>query len=105
MSQNLHGARRVPRATGSQLTPSESVAFAFENRQFEGQEGEPVAAALIASGVRVFRYMPETNEPRGGFCFIGKCADCMMTVDGRPRVRTCVTPLRAGMKINVERTR
>ena len=62
-------------------------------------EGEPIAAALIAAGRSVFRYTQKRHEPRGIFCAIGQCTDCMMTVDGVPNVRTCITPVREGMKI------
>ena len=59
----------------------------------------PIAAALLASGVRVFRKTAKKGYPRGVFCGIGRCTDCVMTVDGKPNVRTCVTPVRAGMKV------
>jgi predicted molibdopterin-dependent oxidoreductase YjgC len=65
-------------------------------------EGEPVAAALIAAGKSVFRYTQKRGEPRGVFCAIGRCTDCMMVVDGVLNVRTCVTPVRAGMKVETQ---
>lgn len=40
--------------------------------------------------------------PRGIFCAIGRCTDCVMIVDGQPNVRTCVTPLHAGMKVQTQ---
>ena len=63
------------------------------------EEGEPVAAALWANGVRVLRWSEKRGEPRGVFCALGRCTDCVMTVDGQPNVRTCVTPVVAGMRI------
>lgn len=65
-------------------------------------EGEPIAVALIAAGKDVFRYTRKLHEPRGVFCAIGRCTDCMMVVDGIPNVRTCVTPVRAGMKVQTQ---
>jgi predicted molibdopterin-dependent oxidoreductase YjgC len=65
----------------------------------EAFEGEPVAAALVASGQRVFRYTTKWGAPRGLFCALGRCTDCIMVVDGQPNVRTCVTPARDGMVI------
>jgi predicted molibdopterin-dependent oxidoreductase YjgC len=67
-------------------------------------EGETIAAALIASGQRVFRYTEKRVEPRGVFCALGRCTDCVMTVDGQPNVRTCVTPARDGMIIQMQGT-
>jgi len=64
--------------------------------------GEPIAAALLAAGKGIFRYTRKLHEPRGVFCAIGRCTDCMMVVDGVPNVRTCVTPVKAGMKIQTQ---
>ncbi|MCK4473443.1 MAG: (2Fe-2S)-binding protein [Anaerolineae bacterium] len=65
-------------------------------------EGEPIAAALLAAGYKVFRYTVKKSEPRGVFCAIGRCTDCVMTVDGRPNVRTCITPAVDGMKVQTQ---
>ena len=65
-------------------------------------EGEMIATALIAAGRTVFRHTIKRGEARGIYCAIGRCTDCMMTVDGVPNVRTCVTPVQAGMKIQTQ---
>jgi predicted molibdopterin-dependent oxidoreductase YjgC len=65
-------------------------------------EGEPIAVALLASGHRVFRYTTKRREPRGVFCALGRCTDCVMMVDGQPNVRTCVTPARDGMIVQTQ---
>ncbi len=65
--------------------------------------GEPIAAALLAAGIRKFRITPKDHSPRGIFCGIGRCTDCIMTVDGQPNVRTCVTPVRNGMVITSQK--
>lgn len=78
------------------------VAIQFDNEVIEAIEGEPIAAALIAAGKSVFRYTRKRHEPRGVFCAIGQCTDCMMIVDGEPNVRTCVTPVRDGMKVQTQ---
>lgn len=74
-----------------------------DGRKVSAREGERIAAALLAAGIRVFRTTHRRGEPRGPFCGIGRCTDCVMTVDGVPNVRTCVTPVRAGMKIETQR--
>jgi aerobic-type carbon monoxide dehydrogenase small subunit (CoxS/CutS family) len=75
------------------------VSFWFEGRRMEGYEGEPIAAALHAAGVRVLRESPVSHRPRGFFCAIGNCSACLMRVDGRPNVRVCVERLRADMRV------
>ena len=79
------------------------VTFTFDGKELKGYEGEPIAVALTANGVRVFRVSPLMKRPRGFFCAIGKCSSCFMTVDGVPNVRTCVTPLEAGMKVETQK--
>ena len=67
-----------------------------------GRAGEPIAMALKAAGVQIHRYTSRNHKPRGIFCAIGRCTDCVMIVDGKPNVRTCITPLEAGMKIQTQ---
>lgn len=61
--------------------------------------GETLAAALLAAGRREFRRTTRRSEPRGVYCGIGVCFDCVMTVDGRPNVRSCQTEVRPGMQV------
>lgn len=78
------------------------VKFTFDGKELEGMEGEPIATALKASGVMVHRYTKKEHKPRGIFCAIGRCTDCVMVVDGIPNVRTCITPLKEGMDIRTQ---
>lgn len=78
------------------------VSFYYDGKEIKGYEGEPIAAALKAAGVMVHRYTKKRHEPRGIFCAIGRCTDCVMVVDGKPNVRTCVTPLREGMHVQTQ---
>lgn len=75
------------------------VRFFFEGDEMEGYEGEPIAAALSAAGIKIFHYSLKLNRPRGFFCAIGNCSSCLMVVDGVPNIRVCVEPLREGMRI------
>jgi predicted molibdopterin-dependent oxidoreductase YjgC len=73
------------------------VSIRVNGRRIEAFEGEPIAAAMVAAGVIVFRHTPKLKKPRGLYCAIGRCTDCVMRVDGVPSVRTCITPVRDGM--------
>jgi hypothetical protein len=75
------------------------VSFIFEGRRMTGRQGETIAAALAANGVRLFRHAEKTGRPRGFFCAVGKCASCLMVVDGRPNTMVCIEPLREGVKV------
>lgn len=78
------------------------VSIWVDGKELKAYEGEMIAATLIANGVKVFRYTNKRKEPRGIFCAIGRCTDCVMIVDGVPNVRTCITPVKEGMKIQTQ---
>lgn len=65
-------------------------------------EGETIATALLASGRRIFRHTPE-GSPRGLYCGMGICFDCVVEVDGESSVRSCITLVRSGMRIRTPR--
>ena len=79
------------------------VTVRVDDAEVEAREGEPIAAALVAAGIKVFRTTQTRNEPRRIFCAVGRCTDCIMTVDGQPNVRTCITPVRDGMEIQTQK--
>jgi predicted molibdopterin-dependent oxidoreductase YjgC len=79
------------------------VSFTFDGSAMRGHEGEPIAAALKAAGVTTHRLTSKRHEPRGIFCAIGRCTDCVMVVDGKPNVRTCMTSLKEGMSVQTQR--
>lgn len=66
--------------------------------------GETIAGALLANGKRAWRHTPQ-GEPRGLFCGMGICFDCIVTVDGVPNVRACLTPVADGMQVETEEPR
>lgn len=82
-----------------QFKREKKISFLFNGKPVEAYEGEMVAAALYAAGVRKFGESAELHRPRGIFCAIGNCSSCFMTVDGEANVRVCVTPVRDGMKV------
>ncbi len=82
-----------------QFKPGKKVSFIFEGKKMEGYLDEPIAAALVASGVKVLSYSRKLKRPRGFFCAIGNCSSCLMKVNGIPNVRTCITRLEEGMII------
>jgi len=82
-----------------ELKPKSWVQIEVDGQEIRAIDGEPIAAALIASGRSTLRYTKKFSEPRGIFCAVGRCTDCIMEVNGMPNVRTCVTPAKHGMKI------
>lgn len=76
-----------------------AVRFRFDGRDLEAHEGEPIAAALLANGIRVIRHQLVTGAPRGIYCGIGHCFECIAEVDGVPGQRTCLTPVCDGTDV------
>ena len=74
-----------------------TVTVTFAGRTLPAAEGQSVAAALTAAGVRSWRTTRRGQQPRGLFCGIGACFDCLLTIDGRPAQRACLVPVRDGM--------
>lgn len=85
-----------------EVEPRPVVHILVDGVAMEARAGDTIAAALTANGVRVFRHTQKRREPRGIFCGIGQCTDCVMEVDGRPNVRTCMTRVREGMRVNTQ---
>lgn len=84
------------------LPAAETVSITVDGILLEARAGEPVAAALLAHGRRICRTTVRTGEPRGIFCAVGLCGDCAMQIDGVPGMRACVTPVRAGMRVETQ---
>lgn len=83
-------------------TRDNDAVILVDGKEIPAKTGEPIAAALLAAGIRKFRFTPKEGKPRGIFCGIGRCTDCVMTVDGQPNVRTCITPVRNGMVVETQ---
>ncbi len=80
------------------------VTIYFEGRPIEAYEGETIAMALHAAGIRVLSHSGEKHRPRGGlFCAIGKCSSCLVKVNGIPNVRSCITLVEDGMRIEMQK--
>jgi len=61
----------------------------WNGEEIEAQAGQTIAGILLANGVRTLRTTPGTGRPRGLFCGIGVCFDCLVRVNGVPDVRAC----------------
>jgi D-hydroxyproline dehydrogenase subunit gamma len=80
---------------------SDSAPFAVivDGKPVQAYPGETVATMLLALGQQTFRHTDRLHAPRGLFCGMGVCFDCLVTIDGQPNVRACMTTAQAGMVI------
>ncbi|MFS7872613.1 (2Fe-2S)-binding protein [Streptomyces asiaticus] len=89
-------------AGSDERTGSSSCRLTFDGTTVTARPGQSVGAALVAAGIVAWRTTRREGRPRGLFCGIGVCFDCLITVDGRPGQRACLVPARDGMRLSAE---
>jgi len=75
------------------------VRFTFDGQEIEARQGDTVAAALLAAGIRSLGDNPVSGAPRGPFCLMGACFDCMVRIDGLANRQACMTEVVPGMEV------
>jgi 2Fe-2S iron-sulfur cluster binding domain len=96
------GAEPLNRRFDQGLQRGDALEIVVDGLPVAAFEGESVAAALLAAGVRGLRTTTRFAAPRGLYCGMGLCFECVMTVDQRPNVRTCQTPVRDGLRVETQ---
>lgn len=84
------------------LDRGKAFAFQFDGRPVEAYPGETIAAALLSAGIRQFRRTAKAAMPRGLYCGMGVCWECLVVVDGRPSNRACMTEAKPGMRVETQ---
>ena len=85
--------RRLPEAGAA------TVPLTIDGSAARARAGDSVAAALIAAGHVACRTTPVSGKPRGPYCMMGVCFDCLVEIDGRPNQQACMVEVRAGMQV------
>ena len=80
-------------------TGSTDLTIWFQGNAIPARTGDSIAVALLAAGITTTRTTPVSNTPRGPYCMMGACFECLAVVDGRANVQTCMTPVREGMRV------
>lgn len=78
------------------------ITIVVNGRACAAFRGETVHAALLASGYRVLRKTVKTGQLRGIFCGMGVCYDCLVTINGVPNQRACMTLVEDRMEIRID---
>jgi len=78
------------------------VPFTLDGRSCVGRQGDTLLTAIL-NVTGVVRVSEFSGGPRAGFCQMGACQDCWVTLADGSRARACTTPLVAGMDILTER--
>ena len=87
---------RLPNGHG--LERGKPVSLTLDGATVTAYEGETVAAVLLAERHVSMRTTPG-GSPRGVYCGMGVCFDCLVVVDGVPNTRACVTWVRDGLDV------
>jgi predicted molibdopterin-dependent oxidoreductase YjgC len=85
-------------------SPSSEFEIEVDGRMLSVRPGDTVAAVLLRSGISAFR-RSAAGQPRGVFCGMGICFDCLVTVDGLREQRACITLARPGMRVTTDKAR
>jgi len=67
------------------------------------RHGDTVAAAMLGSGHVACRTTAVSGTPRGPYCLMGVCFDCLVKIDGDANRQACMTTVRDGMRIETQR--
>ncbi len=74
------------------------VEFTFDGKSVVGLTGDTVAGALLAAGIRTLRQGAEGGGPRGLFCAMGVCQECVVVIDGA-NVEACRVQVADGLDV------
>ncbi len=88
----------MPSLRASGVDRGALVRFALDGQSIEAFAGESVAAALYAQGTRTLRHSPQGNLPRGMFCLMGSCQECLVWVGPR-KLPSCQVPVSSGLQV------
>ena len=80
------------------------VTVRVEGRGLMLRDGANLAAELLVAGVMPFRHTPVSGAPRGPFCMMGACFDCLIDLDGTTR-QACLMEVKAGLDITLPKGR
>jgi predicted molibdopterin-dependent oxidoreductase YjgC len=81
------------------LTSAATVGIEIDGNRLRVPAHFTVAAALLASGQMTCRTSAVSGAPRGPFCMMGVCFECLVEIDGVPNIQACMTRVAEGMRV------
>ena len=81
----------------------DTVNFTIDGDSCTARAGLPLALALLEAGVVPLRRTAVSGAGRAPLCLMGVCFECLVHVDGRANVQSCMVPVRAGMAVQLQR--
>src|SRR5215469_17485601 len=80
-------------------TGAPTVTVSVEGRPVALPAGASAAAAVLLAGLPAIRETGVTGAPRGPYCLMGICFDCLAEIDGIPNRQSCMVTVAPGMAI------
>jgi hypothetical protein len=81
-------------------TATATVTVHINGKPFAAPVACSAAAAMLLAGENVTRVAPVSGSPRGPYCMMGVCFECLLEIDGVPNQQSCLIPVAAGMRID-----
>jgi predicted molibdopterin-dependent oxidoreductase YjgC len=78
------------------------ISMSFDGVTINAKSGDSVAAALLAAGRLQCRRSPVSEAPRGPYCLMGVCFECLVIIDGSASQQACMVEARDGMRIETQ---
>lgn len=83
----------------AQAATDAPVRITVDDQPVHCRAGDSVAAALFVAGLTACRETAVSETPRGPYCMMGVCYDCLVNIDGMANQQACMTQVRAGMAV------
>ena len=80
------------------LVDEGEVVIDVDGHTLSARRGDSVAVALLTAGISTLRHSPRLGAPRGIFCFMGSCQECLVVINGKRRL-ACEVLIESGMSV------
>jgi len=91
--------RRLPEADSQVTNRQKTLHFSFDGKDYTAYEGDTVASALAAVGIKVYSRSFKYHRKRGLLCAAGNCPNCLVQIGDEANVRSCMRPVENGMVV------
>jgi predicted molibdopterin-dependent oxidoreductase YjgC len=81
---------------------NEQIKITVNGSEITAYKGETLLAALMAAGFKQTKKSPLKKQPRGALCGMGVCFECIVTVNGEPNIRSCMTEVENNMTVEFD---
>ena len=82
-----------------EATEADTVEFEFDGHRIRAPRGISIAAALLRSGFPQCRNTPVSGTPRGPYCLMGVCFECIVEIEGLGARQACLLEARDGLRV------